>query len=106
MLRYNRANTGPRLVNAILPQFFQAVDEEQARRPFLPLVQGDFGQSWELWPVSLARYAAQMRTGDKEFLAAEALLAAASFHDPGIAAATRPQRLRAEWVWTMLADHA
>jgi hypothetical protein len=106
MIRYNHANVGPHLVNAILPQFFAVIDQEQARRPFLQAVRGDFGQSWELWPVSLAQYAAAMRTGDKDFLAAEALLAVASAQDPGVAAATRAERLRAEWVWTMLGDHA
>ena len=39
-----------------------AVDEiPQEKTSLLPVIRGDFGQSWELWPVSLARFAAAMR---------------------------------------------
>ncbi len=104
---YNRApGPKPRLVNATLPQFFQVVDEAHARAPFLETFRGCFGHSWDLWPVSLAKYAADARAGERAFLAAEALLAVASRVNPAIAAATRVERERAEWNWTMLSDHA
>lgn len=96
----------PRLVNAILPQFCKAVDEVELHQPFLKTVRGCFGHSWDLWPVSLAKYAAGMREGEHAFLAAEALVAAALSKRPELAEATRADRERAEWNWTMLADHA
>jgi hypothetical protein len=97
---------GPRLVNASLPRFCQVVDQAEAAEPFLPRIRGCFGHAWDVWPVSLAKYAAEMREGERRMLAAEALLAAASSADPGVAARTRQQRRRAEWCWAMLGDHA
>ncbi len=96
----------PKLVNAILPQFCSAVDKAEEGTPFLPTVRGCFGHSWDLWPVSLAQYVAQMRSGERHFLAAESLLAVAAFRQPGLHEATRADRERAEWCWAMLADHA
>jgi len=96
----------PRIVNATLAQFCSAVDEVEARKPFLPTVRGCFGHSWDLWPVSLAKYVADMREGERSFLAAEALLALATQTSPGLREATRADRERAEWYWAMLADHA
>ena len=96
----------PRLVNATLPMFCQAVDEAQARTPFLQTVRGDFGHSWDAWPVSLAKYVAAMREGERRFLAAEALVAVAGLAKPELYAATRADRERAEWCLAMLSDHA
>jgi hypothetical protein len=96
----------PKLVNATLPQFCLAVDEAEARKPFLRIVRGCFGHSWDVWPVSLAKYAADMRDGEREFLAAEALLTIAARTKPDIGPATRADREHAEWCWAMLADHA
>ena len=107
LAKYN-ASPGehPKLINATLPMFCQAVDEMQARTPFLPTVRGDFGHSWDAWPVSLAKYAAAMREGERQFLAAEALVAVAGLAKPELFAATRADRERAEWCWAMLSDHA
>jgi len=107
LAKYN-ASPGehPKLVNATLPMFCRAVDEAQARTPFLPTVRGDFGHSWDAWPVSLAKYAAAMREGERRFLAAEALVAVAGFAKPELFAATRADRERAEWCLAMLSDHA
>jgi hypothetical protein len=96
----------PSLVNAMLPMFCGAVDEAQARAPFLPTVRGCFGHSWDAWPVSLAKYAADMREGERQFLAAEALLAVVGRTRPELLEATRADRRRAEWCWAMLSDHA
>jgi len=96
----------PKLVNATLPQFCKAVDEAEARSPFLRTIRGSFGHSWDLWPVSLAKYVAGMREGERAFLAAEALLAVVAQRQPKAAEATRADRERAEWCWAMLADHA
>ena len=98
---YNR-QTGakPKLVNATLPQFFRAVDDSQSDTPFLETLRGCFGHSWDLWPVSLAKYAADMRAGERAFLAAETLLAVANGITGRLAEATRAERiaqLRAEW---------
>jgi len=107
LAKYN-ASPGehPKLVNATLPMFCQAVDEAQARTPFLQTVRGDFGHSWDAWPVSLAKYVAAMREGERQFLAAEALVAVAGRTRPELLEATRADRRRAEWCLAMLSDHA
>ena len=107
IINYNRAaDAHPKLVNAALPQFFQAIEAAEQKTPFLPTIRGSFGNSWELWPVCLAKYAADMREGERMFLAAETLLALAGRQNPQLLPATRSERERAEWVWAMLADHA
>ena len=96
----------PKIVNAALPMFCRAVDEAEDRAPFLPVLRGSFGHSWDLWPVCLAKYVADMREGERTFLAAEALLAVAGRAHPQFYVAARPDRERAEWCWAMLSDHA
>ena len=96
----------PALVNATLAQFCAAVDEAEAQGAALPLVRGCFGHSWDVWPVSLARYVADTREGERAFLAAEALLGVAAQRRPELVAATAEARRRAEWCWVMLCDHA
>ncbi len=107
IMRYN-AGPGPhpKLVNGTLTQFCQAADDAQAKTPFMPVVRGCFGHSWDLWPVSLAQYAADMRSGERACLAGEALVAVASAQQPSLGAMTRSIHERAEWCWAMLADHA
>jgi hypothetical protein len=95
-----------RLINAALPMFCRAVDEAEARSAFLRVERGSFGHSWDVWPVCLAKYAADMREGERQFLAAEALLALAGRNQPQFYVATRGDRERAEWCWAMLSDHA
>ena len=92
-----------KLVNATLPMFFDAVDRA---RPALSTLRGDFGHSWDLWPVTLAKYSGDERIGEHAFLSAETLLARASSTAPSVIAATREEREKAEWNWIMLADHA
>lgn len=105
--RYNSApGDHPRLVNAALPQFCAAVDEMEAKQPFLTTIRGSFGDSWDLWPVSLAKYVAQVRENEREYLATETLLALALPGHPALHEATRADRERAEWLWAMLSDHA
>ena len=104
--RFNRGSQDPRAVNAAVPDFLREVDAAERRAPFLPTVRGDFGHTWELWPVSLAAYVARMREGERRYVAAEALLAAAGAADAELSSRTRGRRERAEWNWTMLADHA
>ena len=107
IIGYNAApGPHPKLVNAALPMFCRAVDEVQAATPFLPVLRGSFGHSWDLWPVCLAKYVADMREGERTFLAAEALLAVAGRSHPQFCVATRADRERAEWCWAMLSDHA
>jgi hypothetical protein len=96
----------PMLVNSTLRQFCKEVDEAQMTRPFLPTLRGCFGHSWESWPVCLAKYVAGLRTGERDFLSSETLVALASLRFPGISASTQVERERAEWCWAMLSDHA
>ncbi|MDP2898982.1 MAG: hypothetical protein Q8Q12_20785 [bacterium] len=107
IIKYNDTpGDHPKLVNAILPQFCEAADRVQAETPFLPVYRGCFGHSWDVWPVSLAKYVADMRGGERAFLSAEALLSVAMIGKPEIHEATRRDRERAEWCWAMLSDHA
>jgi hypothetical protein len=107
IIRYNAAATnGVKLVNGTLAQFCAEVDAVEAASPFLPKLRGDFGQSWQLWPVSLARTVAALRENERAFLAAESLVALASRVKPELAAQTREDREKAEWFWAMLSDHA
>ncbi len=96
----------PALINATFPMFCQAVDAAIEAGADLSAVRGCFGHSWDLWPVSLAKYVADMRQSESEYLAAEALLAAGQRYRPSLGAETRAERERAEWLWAMLADHA
>jgi hypothetical protein len=102
----NRPGDHPALVNATFPQFCKLVDEAEEAHPFMPIVRGSFGHSWELWPMTLAKYAAALRVGEQSYLAAETLLALGAIRHPEVLPASRADRLRAEWDWTMLADHA
>ncbi len=107
IIDYNkRPGRHPKLVNAILPQFCEAIDEAQDQRPFLKVIRGCFGHSWDVWPVSLAKYVADMRMGERSFLAAEALLTIASQVQPELKETTRSHRERGEWLLAMLSDHA
>jgi len=104
IIQFN-SQSGPhaRLVNGTLPMFFDAIDKA---RPTLSTLRGDFGHSWDLWPVTLAKYAAGARIGEHAFLAVETLFTRAFSDAPSMIAATREEREKAEWNWIMLADHA
>jgi len=107
IIKYNsHQGKHPRLVNATLPLFCDAIDKVQAETPFMPTLRGCFGHSWELWPVSLAKYVAEMRSGERKFLAAEALTALAASQYPELHTKTCKERETAEWYWSMLSDHA
>jgi len=56
--------------------------------------------------VSMAKYAADLREGERAYLAAESLLAMAAQTRPELLAGARAERERAEWCWAMLGDHA
>jgi hypothetical protein len=102
IVRYNnQADPHARLINATLPMFADAVERA---RPALATLRGDFGHSWDLWPLTLARYAADERTGEHALLAAEALLTRSG--SAGAIEATHDEREKAEWNWIMLGDHA
>lgn len=107
IIEYNSSSgEHPKLVNSILPQFCDAIDKAEEEKPFLEVMRGCFGHSWDTWPVSIAKYVADMRSAGRIFLSAEALLTVASGKQPDIAEATRLQRERCEWLWAMLSDHA
>ena len=107
IIKYNNmAGKYPKLVNAILPQFCSAIDEIEAKKPFLTKIRGCFGHSWDVWPVSLAKYVADTREGDRKLISAESLLSMACFIEPGLKEETRYDRQRAEWCLAMLSDHA
>ncbi len=104
---YNaHVDAAARLVNATYPQFWRVVEQAESAGPPLATVSGSFGHSWDLWPVSLAKYVAGSRVGERSFLAAEALLSTTSSPAREIDDATRRNLQRAEWCWTMLSDHA
>jgi len=105
--RYNATGTNPvTLVNGTVAQFCTEVDAAESASPFLPRLRGCFGHSWELWPVSLASIVAASRQNERDFLAAESLVALACLKDPALAARTQSARRKAEWCWAMLGDHA
>jgi hypothetical protein len=107
IIRYNAAGTNAaKLVNGTLAQFCAEVDAVEAASPFLPKLRGDFGQSWQLWPVSLAQTVAALRENERSYLAAESLVVLASQVKPDIATQTRMDREKGEWFWAMLSDHA
>ena len=95
-----------KLVNATLPQFCQALDAAQERSPFLTRVRGCFGHSWDLWPVTTAKYASGMRTEGARFLDLEAFATVASSARQKLSDEVRPAIRKAEWAWTMMSDHA
>lgn len=107
LIAYNARPDAPaNLRNATVAKFLDEIANSERRQPWLPVVRGCFGHSWDLWPVSLAKYAADMREGERQMLAAESLLAVAAPQKPDLAAATQTERSRAEWCWAMLSDHA
>ena len=107
IINYNATRTNrAKLINGTLAQFCAEVDLAEAASPFLPKLRGDFGQSWQLWPVSLAQTVAALRENERSYLAAESLVALASQAKPEIVAQTRKDREKGEWFWAMLSDHA
>ena len=107
IIGYNAAGTNAaKLVNGTLAQFCAEVDRVETASPFLPELCGDFGQSWQCWPVSLARTVAALRENERAFLAAESLVVLASRARPGLVTQTRSDREKGEWFWAMLSDHA
>jgi hypothetical protein len=107
ILAHNAAGSNAaKLVNGTFALFCREVDSAEQATPFLPKLRGCFGHSWELWPVSLASIVAAARENERAFLAAESLVALATRAEPDLTARTRTDRVRAEWCWAMLADHA
>ena len=95
-----------KLLNATLPQFCAAVDAAEESRPFLKKVRGCFGHSWDLWPLTTAKYASGMRVEGARFLDMEAFATVASSAKKTALDDTRQAMGKAEWAWTMLSDHA
>jgi hypothetical protein len=107
IIEYNsHPGAHPILVNATLPQFCRVAEKAESAHPFMPTVRGSFGHSWELWPLTLAKYVAELRVAEQRYLAAETLLALAAMRHPEVLPASRADRLQAEWDWAMLGDHA
>jgi hypothetical protein len=107
IINYNNSpDNHPKLINAILPQFCSAIDKLEEKSPFMTKIKGCFGHSWDLWPVSLAKYVTDMRENDRTFLSVESLISMACQVQTELKEATRPNRERAEWCLSMLSDHA
>jgi hypothetical protein len=71
IIAYNATGTNAaKLVNGTLGMFCREVDAVELATPFLPALQGDFGHSWELRPVSLASTAAAARENKRAYLVA------------------------------------
>ncbi len=106
IIDYNKQSDKPvTMVNATFSMFAEHVDSIEASEPFLPILKGDFGHSWELWPLALSKYATNLRRGENKLVASEALLVSANVD---FNADNRLLTLhhRAEWLLGMLADHA
>jgi hypothetical protein len=101
----NAANSD-KLINATLPQFCSAVDTAQEGRPFLKNVRGCFGHSWDLWPLTTAKYASGMRVEGTRFVDMETFATVVSSAKEAVLDDIRPAIGKAEWAWTMLSDHA
>jgi hypothetical protein len=93
------------MVNATFSMFADLVDSIEAIKHFIPGLQGSFGHSWELWPLCMAKYAANLRQGENKLVASEALLASANI-DFKVNNKLLEMHHRAEWLIGMLADHA
>lgn len=107
IIAYNkRASEDRKMFNAILPQFCSLVDKVQSEKPFIKTLKGCFGHSWDLWPISIAKYVADMREGERKFISAETLVSIASLFKADLKELTYPDRKRAEWLLVMLSDHA
>ncbi|MFA5264263.1 MAG: hypothetical protein WC378_10585 [Opitutaceae bacterium] len=101
-----RPDRPAKLVNGTYAQFCRIMEETQQHTPFMSTVRGSFGDSWDSWPISLAKYATDARENERRFLATETLIALGSLRQPALAETTRSKRERAEWCWLMLSDHA
>ncbi|NLE45292.1 MAG: hypothetical protein GX620_11270 [Chloroflexi bacterium] len=97
----------PKLVNASHKQFWDDIDAQIAERaPDVPVVKGDYGTSWEAWPVSLAYDFAGWRRAQERARVADKLSSILSRRDAEWYEAHREQ-LEQGWMNTIyLADHA
>jgi hypothetical protein len=97
----------PRLVNASHKQFWDDVDAQIAARHLqVPVYRGDYGTSWDAWPISLAYDATAWRRAQERAGVADRLAAILSCLDRGWYAAHR-EELRRGWMNLIyLADHA
>lgn len=97
----------PRLVNASHKQFWDEVDAQiAARRLQVPTYRGDYGASWDAWPVSLAYDAAAWRRAQERAGVADRLAAILFCLDRDWYAAHR-EELRRGWMNLIyLTDHA
>jgi len=69
----------PRLVNASHAVFWQDVDAQLKTRSLsLPTYRGDYGSSWDAWPLGLARIYAGWRRAQERSYTADSLAAIAS----------------------------
>lgn len=93
------------MVNATFSMFADLADSIESVKHFIPGLQGSFGHSWELWPLCMAKYAANLRQGENKLVAAESLLASADIDLKANHKLLEMHR-RAEWLIGMLADHA
>lgn len=93
------------LVNATFSMFASLVDSVQNAKSYLHSYKGGFGQSWELWPLGMAKYATNFRRGVNKLIAAETLLANAEISFKNDVSLLKMHQ-RAEWLMTMLTDHA
>jgi len=95
-----------KLMNATLPDFCAAVDDVERKQPFLKRVKGCFGHSWDLWPLTTAKYASGMRVEGSRLLDLEAFATVSSLLNGTLSQDVRPAVLKAEWALTMMSDHA
>ena len=78
--RYNSGEWAfPRLVNASHQVFWDEIEAQVRQRSLsLPAYRGDYGASWEAWPISLAADFAAWRQAQEKATAADSLAAICS----------------------------
>jgi hypothetical protein len=105
IINYNKnADRKVKMINSTFKMFADVIDSVDNSSPFMKVITGSYGHSWELWPLDLVKYAVGLRKGEADLLTAESLLSSSgiSLDDIGILKLHR----KAEWLLALLQDHA
>ncbi len=85
---------GDRARNALIPDYFKAIEPQAGS---LPSLRGGWGNDWDLWPAALSERTAKMRRAIERLRTAEMLGALAAWRDP---ASWPPQQVALEQAFT------
>ncbi len=96
----------PRLVDASHADFWAVIDRQMAGGASVPVIRGDYGTSWEVWPYTLAADFAGYRRAQSRASLADRLTAISSILAPE-QLVLRNHLLESAWdALISLADHA